>query len=289
MYLTDVTQHADSNKLGSGVVREARAAVGWWRECHGLPSHSEQPLVRRVCSTAAKHLTSANPLQRRDATLADMRALVDHFLYPKNGPVDLLHRMHVTGFILAFAGFLRMDELSHVLVHEAYLSVTEEGVTLVLRRSKTDAAQRGAQIFIPANTSAAGRRYCPVALTRALLAQGGYERRRTDVDCGPLMRHLHCSPAGHVLRPVYGSLLRPIASLPPTALSTTLRAMLRAAGRDATQLSGHSMRIGAATAAAQAGASLMEIQQRGRWASSSCAQRYVRGPLPLEVAPPRME
>jgi hypothetical protein len=105
MYMAHVTQHAEHNNLGCGVVREARAAVAWWRECHGLPSHSEQPLVRRVCSTAAKQLTSAKPLQRRDATLADMRALVDHFLYPARGVVDLQHRMYVTGFVLAFAGF----------------------------------------------------------------------------------------------------------------------------------------------------------------------------------------
>jgi hypothetical protein len=171
-----------------------------------------------------------------------------------------------------------MNDLSHLLVHEAYLLVSDDGITLVLRRSKTDTAQRGERIFIPANTTAAGRRYCPVVLTRALLRQGGYERRRTDVDCGPLMRQLHRGPAGHILRPVYGSLRRPIASVPATVLGAALQEMLRAAGRDATQLSGHSLRIGAATAAAGAGASLMEIQQRGRWASSACAQRYVRGP-----------
>jgi hypothetical protein len=294
MFLEEVIQHAETHGLGIGVVKEARAAIGWWRECHNLPSVACSPMVSRVFAAASTQLATFTPLDRREATLDDMRALVDHYLFPATGTVDLRDRMHVTGFVLAFAGFLRLGDLVHVLVHAQFLQLRPGSLVIVLPRSKTDTAHRGARVHIPANVGPDGGRYCPVGLTAALLEHGGYVREASDADCGPLMRAVSRVRVGDAYAHVLCELTRdlhdePIPSLKPTTLSTRLKAMLRAAGRDATHISGHSLRIGAATAAVAGGASMLEVRQRGRWASAPCAEGYVRGPLPEVAVPRRME
>ena len=54
------------------------------------------------------------------------------------------------------------------------------------------------------------------------------------------------------------------------------------------RISGHSLRIGAAQSLAAAGASVVEMQQAGRWQSPSMPGRYARGPLARRGAVARL-
>ena len=65
-------------------------------------------------------------------------------------------------------------------------------------------------------------------------------------------------------------------------LSKKFKALLQHAGLDSSSYSLHSLRAGAATAAAQAGCTEQEVQSLGRW-SSLCYRRYVR-PSPASLA-----
>ena len=51
----------------------------------------------------------------------------------------------------------------------------------------------------------------------------------------------------------------------------------RCGGRDRDRVSGHSLRVGSALSLARAGASLVELQQAGRWKSPDMPARYTRG------------
>jgi integrase len=82
-------------------------------------------------------------------------------------------------FLVGFAGALRRSELIGLDV--AHVTWTDEGVTLLIERSKTDKEGEGAQIAIPRGRSEAT---CPVAALQAWLAAA-------EVTVGPLFRKVN--------------------------------------------------------------------------------------------------
>ena len=115
----------------------------------------------------------------------------------------------------------------------------EGGNTLTVRRSKTDQESAGAAQYIGEPT---------VARVRAWMAAAG-------IEDGPLFQRL--DKAGQPWGP----------------LSTqSIRAIIRRRAQDAGiegRVSGHSLRVGSAQSLATAGASVVEMQQAGRWRYSA--------------------
>ena len=72
-------------------------------------------------------------------------------------------------------------------------------------------------------------------------------------------------------------------SLSRPRLVSALRQVLSTVGVDSSHYSGHSFRIGAATAAAAAGVSDAVIQQLGRWISSAYSS-YIRIPCSYSLS-----
>lgn len=117
-----------------------------------------------------------------------------------------------------------------------------------LKSSKTDQTRQGVDLFIGRTFNA----LCPVVATLRYLAVRGF-------DQGPLFRRQDGRP------------------LTKQDFVARVRRTLASAGMDASQYSGHSFRIGAATMAAANGVSDATIQILGRWKSDSYA-RYIRSP-----------
>ena len=88
--------------------------------------------------------------------------------------------------------------------------------------------------------------------------------------------------AGHVDGPLFRSLRLgghvQARRLTPNVIRLIIRRQAAAAGIEG-NVSGGSLRIGAAQSLADAGASLVELQTAGRWASSSIPGHYARGQL----------
>ena len=172
------------------------------------------------------------------------------------------HRLLWAACCLGFFGFLRSGEFT---AH----SQRYPGVTLIsaddiardsayppcfvrarLRRSKTDPFGRGIDIFLGRTSHA----ICPVAAILSFLSV------RPTTLLGPLF----CFQDGSVLT--------------RDRLVREVRAILRTQGVDASKFSGHSFRIGAATA----GIPDHMIKMLGRWESSAYLF-YVRTP-PAQLA-----
>ena len=130
-------------------------------------------------------------------------------------------------------------------------------VHLLLRQSKTDIFGAGVTIHL----GRTGDILCPVS---ALLA---YLARRPSTP-GPLF----LLQSGHPLS--------------RHTLVTVVRETLASAGLEVSRFNGHSFRIGAATAAAEAGLPDSTIQQLGRW-KSSAFMRYLRPPVQAVAASSR--
>lgn len=156
-----------------------------------------------------------------------------------------------TLLLTGFAGGFRRSEL--VGLDHADIEHVRQGVIITLQRSKTDQVGLGRKIGIPLGRS----RWCPVAaldewLSRSAIEEGAIFRR--------INRH------GHVLGD----------RLSGEAVALVLRERLSAAGFDTTGYSGHSLRAGFATSAAQAGVSSWRIRAQTGHASDAMLARYIR-------------
>ena len=162
---------------------------------------------------------------------------------------------------LGFFAFLRSGEFT-VQSNETYdpswhLSVQDVAVDSVdnpsvlqvgIKGSKTDQWRHG--IFLMVGRTE--KKICPVKAMLGFLAVRGFKS-------GPLFRFRDGTP------------------LSRQQFVKRLREILCAAGVDCTHFSGHSFRIGAATAAAARGVAESTIQTLGRWSSDSY-KRYIRIP-----------
>jgi len=126
-------------------------------------------------------------------------------------------------------------------------------VVVNLRRSKTDQEGAGRKIGIPNGRT----RHCPVA---ALNAWFEISKSEDGPVFRPVDRHGHI----HIER------------LSGEAVSLVVKERVLAAGIDPSGYSGHSLRAGFATSAAQAGVSALKIRAQTGHASDAMLARYVR-------------
>ena len=163
---------------------------------------------------------------------------------------------------LCFAGFFRSGELlpaseklsdsppTAVLWGEVTVDNARSPTMLKthLRVSKCDQFGKGVDVYVGRTNS----RRCPVAAVVAYMAARGH-------NPGPFFLTQQGRP------------------LTKPRFVAEVRTGLTAAGLDQAAFAGHSFRIGAATAAAQAGVSDSAIQMLGRW-NSTAFLSYIRTP-----------
>jgi integrase len=153
--------------------------------------------------------------------------------------------------LIGFAGALRRSELVGLDVGD--IEHVRQGVVLHLRKSKTDQDGRGRKIGIPHGRT----RWCPVASLDAWFATSG-------INEGAVFRPVDRHGRVHDIR------------LSGEAIALVVRERVAAAGLDPAQYSGHSLRAGLATSAAQAGVPTWRIRAQTRHASDAMLARYIR-------------
>ena len=151
---------------------------------------------------------------------------------------------------LGFFGFLRVSEFTtpgrgkfNPRIHPTRQDITwsEDSLLFFIKKSKTDQAGRGTTISV----GSTGGATCPVSAMEAYLN--------------------HCRES-HQTALIHFQTGRPLSS---RAMRSILRDLLHRLGHDSSQYNTHSLRIGAATAAARAGLPPSTIQRLGRWRSSA--------------------
>jgi integrase len=220
------------------------ASLSKAHDARGLPNPTRSPLVRatmrgikRTCGCAQRQ---AKPLCRDDL-LQVLDATGDN-------PKDIRDRALL---LVGFAGALRRSELVGLNVED--IEHLRQGVILHLRRSKTDQEAEGQKIGIPYGRG----RWCPVTALNDWL-------QASAISKGAIFRPL--DRAGRV-----GD-----ARLSGDAVSLIIRERVEAAGLDPSGYSGHSLRAGLATSAAQAGVPAWKIKAQTRHVSDAMLGRYIR-------------
>ena len=225
-------------------------------------------ITRRVATLSKAHQTMSgeNPCQSAlvKATLQGLRrkhgtaqkqakALTREDLFAILDPMgDSLRDVRDRALLLlGFAGGFRRSELVGLDVTD--IELVRQGIIITLRHSKTDQEGAGRKIGIPHGRT----RHCPVAAitewqTRSGITEGAIFH--------PINRHGQLQPE----------------RLSGDAVSEVIRERLADVGIEPKGYSGHSLRAGFATSAAQAGVSTIKIRQQTGHASDAMLSRYIR-------------
>jgi integrase len=224
---------------------QALAAVSVAHVAAGHPSPRGAAPVRDVMAGIRRTLGTA---QRQVAPLLrpQIRAIVEAL------PATLKGQRDRALLLVGFFGAFRRSELVGLGVED--LRFTPEGLEVTLRRSKTDQEGAGHTKALP---YAANPSLCPVRALRAWLDAAG-------IKGGPLFREVNRH--GQVSA----------AALSGRSVARIIKATAAAAGLEAAEFSGHSLRAGFATQAAQAGRSERAIQRQTGHRSLTILRRYIR-------------
>ena len=221
-------------------ITRAHAAAG-----HPTPASMDHPQVRETLQGIRRTLGVAQQRKTALRTPALRKALAA--LPP--GLAGLRDRaLLLTGY----AGGMRRGNLAVPDVED--LAWSEEGVTLTLRRSKTDQQGEGSVVVL-----ARGRcpETCPVLALRAWLDAA-------RITTGPLFRAV--DRHGRIRS----------RALHPDSVAAILKRALARAGYAPAGYAGHSLRAGFATEAARGGATVWDIMRQTGHRSPATVARYIR-------------
>jgi site-specific recombinase XerD len=224
------------------------SAIGQYHQLAGRPFEARHPIIRHTLRGI--HRRHGKPAVRSAAlTTAEVRRLVATCSADRT--VDVRDRALL---LLGYAGALRRSEL--VAVQREHLTFTQEGLQLLIPRSKTDPTGQGAEVGIPFGTHP---ETCPVAAMDAWL----------QLSCcdGPVFRKVSSWQT-----------VEQRALCPDAVRQILLRraelAGLAVSGRE--RLSPHGLRAGFITEAYRAGARDEEIMQHTRHRDLKTMRGYVR-------------
>jgi integrase len=152
--------------------------------------------------------------------------------------------------LIGFAGGFRRSELTALDFGD--ISDVEEGLKVLITRSKTDQEGEGRTIGIPYGSDP---RTCPVRAYRSWIKASG-------ITEGQVFRHFHNRKMGD-------------RAISAQTVALVVKRAAERAGLDATELAGHSLRSGLATVAAKNGASERAIMRQTGHKSVQMVRRYI--------------
>ena len=243
LYLTDCARGLKTSTLQRrlSTISEAHRAAGH------ADSPTRHPAVRAVWQGIRREKGVA-ARGKAPALTADLRLMVDHL----SDDNPLLAARDRCLLLLGFAGAMRRSEL--VGLDAGDVLETGDGLVVTIRRSKTDQEGAGRKVGIPYGSTP---RTCPVRAHRAW-------REASGIADGPLYRAVDR----------HGNLSPP--RLTAQVVARVVKRALAAAGRDAGEFAGHSLRAGLATQAAMNGVSERAIQDQTGHKSLPVLRRYIR-------------
>lgn len=235
---------AHATSLAVATLTRRLAAISVAHGARGLPTPTSSPLVRATIRGIRRQHGTAQK-QARALLREDLFIVLGAM---GNGIKDARDRALL---LIGFAGGFRRSELVGLDVRD--IEYVPQGLIITLRRSKTDQEGHGRKVGVPLGRT----RWCPVGALRHWLKTAG-------IGEGP------------IFRPINRHGLVCSSRLNGDAVCAVVRGKLQRAGYDHAGYSGHSLRAGLATSAAQAGVSSQKIRQTTGHASDAMLSRYIR-------------
>jgi site-specific recombinase XerD len=217
-------------------------------EVHKAAEH-ESPMQNAIVRNTLKGIrrTLGTAQSRKTAVLTDeIRKMMN---VANDGTMGARDRALI---LLGFAGAFRRSELVGLDVENCTFG--RDGLTITLRRSKTDQDGVGRKIGIPYGSNP---ETCPVRTIQAWIESAA-------ISTGPLFRSLNRHGQVQTGR------------LSGIDVARVVKKLAQRAGLNAAKYAGHSLRAGHATSAAIAGASERSIMNQTGHRSVHMVRRYIR-------------
>ena len=179
-----------------------------------------------------------------------LKQLINVIDQQKNGDIKKLRDRSI--ILIGFSGGFRRNEI--VSLDYDDLDFVEEGLKIQIKRSKTDQFGEGSIKALPYFDSS---KYCPVISLKNWI-------EISKIESGPLFRRF-----------VKGSKLSK-SRLTDQTVALLIKEYLKLAGIDSKNYSGHSLRSGFATSAAESGAEERSIMAMTGHKSTEMVRRYIK-------------
>ena len=226
-------------------IRRRLATISGAHRAAGFDSPTSSPAVRAVVSGIRREKGDAQT-RKAPAVTGTVRRMADAL------PAGLAGIRDRALLLVGFAGAFRRSELVGLRLED--VEFPPEGLVLSLRRSKTDQEGKGERVAIP---HGANPETCPVRALEAWIREAGISE-------------------GPVFRPVTRHGAVGAEALSPEAVAVVVKRSASRVGLDPGTFSGHSLRAGFATAAAQAEVPEWRIMRQTRHRSRAILDRYIR-------------
>lgn len=212
---------------------------------HASPAHSE--IVRQVMQGIRRTL-GTKQRQVKPLTKAGLLATLESIARVQ---MPLRAARDRAILLIGFASAMRRSELVGVCVH--HLTFSPAGLEIELPVSKTDQERHGRIVFIPRGRGD----HCPVQALLHWLKIAGIR-------------------TGHVFRSVnrYDGIAE--QGLTPQSVALIVKATVAQTGADAGNFSGHSLRAGYCTSAAEQGQPTWQIREQTGHKSDTTLAKYIR-------------
>jgi site-specific recombinase XerD len=234
-----------AGRLKVGSIQRRLNAIAEAHKAMGLDSTTSAGMVRNTLKGIKRTMGTA-AVQKSAALTDDIRAMV---AATDAGLIGARDRALI---LLGFAGAFRRSELVGLDVEDCAFG--KDGLTVMLRRSKTDQEGAGRKIGIPYGSNP---ETCPIRVLQEWM-------EHSQITGGPLFRSLNRH--GQV---------QP-GRLSGIDVARVVKKLAQRAGLDAAKYAGHSLRAGHATSAAIAGASERSIMKQTGHRSVQMVRRYIR-------------
>jgi site-specific recombinase XerD len=248
--------HEADRGVSPSAIELKAAAIGMAHQAAECENPAKAAAVRRVAS-GIRRLRSKKKLERAPLLAADVIRIVNAIpVWRYAGATGAATVPSMRGLrdrallLLGFALAARRSELAALAVE--HIAFNERGLLVTFPRSKTDQEGKGQTVAVPF-----GAKLCPVKTLKAWL-------EAAKIIEGPVFRSI--SKADRVLR----------RGIDGRQVARILQARARAAGFADTPVSGHSLRSGFLTSAAQNRASIWKMAEVSRHKDLRQLRTYVQ-------------
>lgn len=247
--------HRDQAGRSYATIARDVAAIAAAHSDRGHPDPTQQHGVRQVLRAVARRRGTSPTRQAAPLTIELVRRTIDAM----GARSDLADLRDAAIILIGYAAALRRSEIADLLVGD--FALRDKGMLMTLRSSKTDQEGRGDMIGIPYGANPAT---CPVVALQEWLEASGRSK----------------NPDAPVFSRIHGHKKIGTGPLSDRSIARIIQARALDAGiseQDARSwVSGHSLRAGHATTAADHGLDLATIARTTRHKRLDTLARYVR-------------
>jgi site-specific recombinase XerD len=245
LYLT----HLSTNQAKMSTLKRRLVSIGVIHKLKGYYLDTKHPsIIENIMGI--KRRKGSIQKGKKPLLISNLKELINVIDEQDNEEIKKLRDRSI--ILIGFSGGFRRNEI--VALDYEDLDFVSEGLKIDIKRSKTDQFGEGTKKALPYFDNS---QYCPVVSLQKWI-------KISNISSGPLFRRF-----------LKGSKLSE-NRLTDQTVALLIKAYLQLAGVDSTNYSGHSLRSGFATSAAESGAEERSIMAMTGHKSTEMVRRYIK-------------